>query len=129
MGSLPLVPPGKPRSTQDLSLVIFTLSSEMMVPCFPAVSSFFLTVAYESSDTFEGLKPWEDMGPVRPKQESPVLLVLNFQASDATHNLKAEKLVVACSHPSSWVILGPSRFYKFMFPFPYGCHVESFSHL
>ena len=58
-----------------------------------------------------------------------VLLVLNFQASDATHNLKAEKLVMVGSHPSSWVILGPSRFYKFMFPFPYGCHVESLSHL
>ena len=127
VGSLPLAPPGKPRSIQDLSLVIFTLSSEMMVLCFPAVSSFFLMVAYESADTFEGLQ--EAMGPVRPEEESPVLLVLNFQASDATHNLKAEKLVMVGSHPSSWVILGPSRFYKFMFPFPYGCHVESLSHL
>ena len=92
VGSLPLAPPGKPHSIQDLSLVIFTLSSEMMVLCFPAVSSFFLIVAYESADTFEGLQ--EAMGPVRPEEESPVLLVLNFQASDATHNLKAEKLVV-----------------------------------
>ena len=84
-------------------------------------------MAYESADTFEGLQ--EAMGPVRPGEESPVLFVLSFQASDATHNLEAEKLVVVCSHPSSWVVLGPSRFYRFMLPFPYGCCVESLSHL
>ena len=70
VGSLPLAPPGKPRSIQDLSLVIFTLSSEMTVLCFPAVSSFFLMVAYESTDTFEGLQ--EAMGPVRLEEECPI---------------------------------------------------------
>ena len=47
------------------------------------------------------------MGPVRPDEESPVLLVLNFQASDATHNLKAEKLVVVIQAVGLfWVLVG-----------------------